>query len=621
LSYRSRIFAALLFTMAPVATCVAQSTTSFSVIPTSNNTSTLNGWTPQNIYAVDVNNDGIPDLIQDEGLASTNAVYSPTGTFGVTIANGDGTFKPAASVNYPPGVGFAPMAFGDFNGDGKIDIAIPIPGKNTLAIYLGNGNGTFVSPWYFNIPLSAGQTFAQFSPLVAADFNHDGKVDLAVVAADSTNTTVYVLPGAGTGVFSSAQAIFSAPTGINASNSAVGNMYVGDYDSDTNADIALIATVGSTEGGIASTTIHVLYGGGNFSFTDTAPYNQGGPLALGSGDLNSDGYTDLYALDTDSYRLATFYGQGGRTFASYFLQLPPASYSGADFMPALAMADFNDDGRMDLVTTVVDGQAAEVYMVFFLAGSSPGQFTTQTWNITPYSSVDNGTMPVVGDFNHDNKPDFALVSTISPGASTIYTGLNTDTQGLWSNCDYPATGRGIHVCSPDVSSGAAVNFNATSHSFGSLRKMELWVDGKKVAEQHHTWEGNASFSFSSTLAAGTHQGAIFAADVDDTLQLNLFNFTVPSSCSAPAAAGVHICAPVSGSTTAAPPVLVQATSTVTGTLGRMEVWVDSTKKYTETNSTSLSASIGMSAGKHTITVFAVNTSGTVWSQAVSVTVP
>jgi len=53
----------------------------------------------------------------------------------------------------------------------------------------------------------------------------------------------------------------------------------------------------------------------------------------------------------------------------------------------------------------------------------------------------------------------------------------------------------------------------------------------------------------------------------------------------------------------------------------MEVWVDSTKKYTVNDSNSLSASIGMTAGKHIITVFAVNTSGTVWSSAASVNVP
>ncbi len=627
MSYRSSFVATVLCTVASVATCVAQSPTSFSLVTTPNNTSTLNGWTPQNIYAVDLNNDGIPDLIQDEAEASTMGAYSPTGQFGVSIANGDGTFKPAAAINYPPGtVGVLPMAFGDFNGDGKVDIAMPLVGKNTIAIYLGYGNGTFASPWYFNMPIASDSTFSA-SPLVAADFNHDGKLDLAVVANNSNTsayptTTIYVLPGAGNGTFSTATPVLAAPTAGNASGSAVASMVIGDFDGDANADIALTITTGNSTGGYGSSSIWVLYGEGDFTFSARTPMLNTAPVSIAAGDLNSDGYTDLFGLDVDNYRLDTLYGQAGRLFATYTLAIPATSYGGnGPYTPALAMADFNDDGHMDLVTTVASGQSAEVSMVFFLGTSSPGQFSNQSLNITNYSSVTYPTEPVAGDFNHDGKPDFAMVNTISPGDSTIYTGLNTDTSGLWSNCDYPTTGRGIHVCSPDGSSGSAVNFNATAHSYGSLRKMELWVDGKKVAEQHHTWEGNAYFSFSSTLAAGTHQGAIFAADIDDTLQLNEFNFTVPSTCSAPRSAGVHICAPANGSTTSASPVLVTASSMVTGTLARMEVWVDSTKKYTETNSTSLSASIGMNAGKHTITVFAVNTSGTVLSSATTVTVP
>jgi Bacterial Ig domain len=151
--------------------------------------------------------------------------------------------------------------------------------------------------------------------------------------------------------------------------------------------------------------------------------------------------------------------------------------------------------------------------------------------------------------------------------------------------------------------------------------MELWVDGKKLAQQQNTWQGNAWFNFSSALAPGRHQGDLFATDVDGTLQLAVFSFAVPSSCAAPTSPGIHLCAPANGSVTSASPVLVQATSTVTGTLARMEVWLDSTKKYTETGSNSLSASIGMPAGRHTVTIFAVNTNGTVWSSATSISVP
>ncbi|KAA6464445.1 VCBS repeat-containing protein [Acidobacteria bacterium AB60] len=625
MSYRSSSLAAVFCTMALAATCVAQSYTSFNIVQSNDPYTATAGWTPVNVYAVDVNNDGIPDIIQDQGQTSAGSV---TGTFGVSIANGDGTFKPAVAYNYPPGVLQSPMTFGDFNGDGKIDIAMSA-GNRTIAAYLGRGDGTFVNPWYSVIPMASGQSISGFAPLVAADFNHDGKLDLAVVGGNtpstSGTTTVYIVPGEGNGLFSQSIGVLSAPTGINSTSSAVQTMFAGDYDSDGNADLAIAVTTGNNQGETASTTVHVLYGAGNFAFEDTAPINFAGPLLLNSGDLNSDGYTDLFALDSNSYRLDTYYGQAGRTFADYTQQLPQVFFEGFGLsVPHVLMADFNGDNRMDLATLATD-YSGTMYMLFFLATGSPGQFDLQTWNVpNPMrnpSATGDLMMPVVGDFNHDGKPDWEIVNVFVPGSQSIfYTGLNTTVGQLWADCDYPTTGRGVHVCSPVATSGGAVNFNATAHSFGSLRKMELWVDGKKLAEQHHTWGGNAWFSLSSTLSPGTHQGAIFAADIDDTLQLNQFSFTVPSSCAAPGSAGVHICAPVNGSSTSSP-VTVMASSTVSGTLARMEIWVDSTKKYTETNSTSLSAAVVIPAGTHTVTVFAVNTSGTVWRAASSVTVP
>jgi hypothetical protein len=92
---------------------------------------------------------------------------------------------------------------------------------------------------------------------------------------------------------------------------------------------------------------------------------------------------------------------------------------------------------------------------------------------------------------------------------------------------------------------------------------------------------------------------------------------VPASttCSAPSSPGVNICSPSSGSTVSSP-VNVQAASAITGTLARVELWVDGVKKYTETTSTTLSTSLSLGAGSHRFTVIAVNTAGTKW-QAVS----
>ena len=88
-----------------------------------------------------------------------------------------------------------------------------------------------------------------------------------------------------------------------------------------------------------------------------------------------------------------------------------------------------------------------------------------------------------------------------------------------------------------------------------------------------------------------------------------------AACSAPSSPGVNICLPVSGSTVSSP-VDVQASATVTGTLARVELWVDGVKKYTETTSTALSTYLSIESGSHRFTVIAVNTAGTKW-QAVS----
>jgi hypothetical protein len=342
---------------------------------------------------------------------------------------------------------------------------------------------------------------------------------------------------------------------------------------------------------------------------------------MNSGDLNRDSRSDLFAIDGDSYRLDTFYGQTDRTFSSYTQPLPPASYPGGAFYfaPSPVMADFNDDGHNDIVT-ITSSSSGLVYLMFFLGTSSPGQFTPHTWNVPSAS----GTffVPQVADFNHDGKPDWVFSASTYPGDSNLYTGLNGTAGGLWSDCSYPTAGRGITLCSPAGNAGPTVNFNAAAHSFGQLRKIELWVDGKKLSEQYNTWAGNAFLNVSSKLSPGSHQGTLYAADVDNTLQrLNFMFSTGPSSCSAPTSDGVHICAPVTGSATSASPVLVQATATISGTLARMEIWVDGVKMYTETDSTSLAAAINLRAGTHEFTVYAVNTNGTLWDETVAAMVP
>jgi hypothetical protein len=621
--YSSKVLAAVLCTMALAATCVAQTYTNYQVLTSSDTIAASPDWQGGKIWAVDVNNDGIPDLIQ-EAYASGYA-GQPAPQFAVSIANGDGTFQPPVGYNIPPGLQTGiPIAFGDFNGDGNVDLAM-WGGYQTIAIYLGNGDGTFQNPWYSNVSIAADQSILTSARFAVADFNHDGNLDLAIVGVDQNTETsaVYILPGNGSGLFSNTIPVLNFGPTDPTHYPIVESLLVGDYDSDANADLTVSSdSCYTSEGTINGSTVHVLYGNGDFTFQDTTPIlNLGG--AIGSGDLNSDGYTDLFVLAGNG--LQTYYGQGNRTFAAYIQQIPGWFYFSDFSIDYPAMADFNDDGQMDLVVEAHD-YTNNGFLVFFLATGTPGQFQYQTWNVgNNTDGVAGYSALAVGDFNGDGAPDWVShFYTINYNQSAaITTGLNATANGNWSNCPYPITARGISLCSPTNSSTSPVDFNATAHSFGQLRKLEVWVDGAKLAEQHNTWGGNAFLNFNtSSLAPGPHGGTIYAADIDNTLQRYDFNFNVgPSSCGAPSSPGVNICSPADGSITSGNAVQVQATATIQGTLARMEIWVEGVKEFTETDSTSMNASLNLRAGSHMFTVYAVNTDGNLWNQTVTATVP
>src|SRR5579863_6442684 len=123
---RSSVLCAVLGATACVATGVAQVYTSYNVVGSPQTPGYYHG----NTYAVDLNNDGIPDLVVNEASSGGSNGGSLTPYFAVFLANGDGTFKSPILVQYsaiPPGdtgPGPVPMAFGDFNGDGNMDIAM-----------------------------------------------------------------------------------------------------------------------------------------------------------------------------------------------------------------------------------------------------------------------------------------------------------------------------------------------------------------------------------------------------------------------------------------------------------------------------------------------------------------
>jgi len=587
------------------AACIGQT------LPATFHTQTYTERASNSPYAVDVNNDGVLDLVQILPTSSAN-IYSVS--FTVRVANGNGSFRAPvvysfASSVHDPTVG---MASGDFNGDGKVDLVFVLEGGDQFTLFVGNGDGTLQAPKHITVALPSGQQSG--SLLLAADFNGDGKLDLVantfVPGSPYSTGSLYLIPGDGTGNFGTPALLYTSP----ANNSIGSYIAVGDFDGDGTADVAFLDHYNCDKGNCFN-ALHVLYSDGNSRFTDTTVLSAlANELSFSAGDLNSDGRTDIFGVtsaDNDpANQLEVLYGQADRTFHTYIPAVPMLN------TVPLAMADFNGDTRMDLVgipTAAVPGDE----ILFLLAGSAEGTFTPQATGLPASGS---GGAPIVGDFNFDTRPDALTLVEATTTTTDIADLLNTTAAGNWGGCAYPKAGMGISVCgAPSSSPGSPVRFNASANTFGQLRKMELWVDGKKAAEQHHVWGPRAWFNFSGTFAPGPHNAVMFAADIDNRLQKTAFNFTIGgAACIAPSTAGVHICSPASGSIVSSP-VQVQATSKVNGTIAHMQLWVDGVKKYSVA-STSLNTSISLAAGSHRFAVVATNTAGQKWESAVNATV-
>ncbi len=341
----------------------------------------------------DVNLDGDLDLVF--------TTPAPTGFVGVMLGNGAGGFQlpPGLStfppIN-PPAADGAAVALGDFNGDGRTDVAAANRAGRKVGILLNNFAG--------NCPAAsfgpAARTFSYFDPraLALGDFNGDGKAD--VVSASTNANQVSVLL---------ASSALSFPTAPTIAPGFGGLLNVGGFSSPRAVAVGLFDAGAiqdlAVANGVPLGTVSILRGNGAGGFVPIGDVPVGAtPVAIGIGDFNDDNQRDLAVVNQGSNNVSIRLGNGDGTFTS----VPDVSVGTIPM--AIAVADFDLDGRPDLAVANFGTNTVSIRL-----GSSAGTFTGSL-------NVPVGSNPVsldVGDFNLDGRPDLVVANQGSANLSIL----------------------------------------------------------------------------------------------------------------------------------------------------------------------------------------------------------
>ena len=317
---------------------------------------------------VDLNADGVQDL----ALAS--------GGISVFLGRGDGSFGPEIPSWVGKNASTSAAAIGDLDGDGLLDSVVTDTNTDEAYVLPGRGDGHFDSRMAV-LMLGYSDTLA----LVLADVNDDEASDLAVV--NQFSNAISLSLGAGDGTF--------APPGL--SLASRGDMLYSVAAGDVNGDGRPDLMAGNNYLGSGQVSVFLGLGGGAFAPAVFYPTGDS-PRSVVIDDINGDGRPDLVMANggfSNSSGVSILLGAGDGTFA------PPSYFAPAGRSPSVAVGDFDENGRRDLVLVYPDSRSVAV-----LLGHAYGAFGDALFLATG----DSPQSVVMGDVDGDGHQDLAVVN-------------------------------------------------------------------------------------------------------------------------------------------------------------------------------------------------------------------
>jgi VCBS repeat protein/IPT/TIG domain-containing protein/FG-GAP repeat protein len=270
------------------------------------------------VIAADFNNDGRSDV----ALSTISGQATVAAGVAIYLSNSDGTL---ATPRYIEATGARQIVAGEFNGDGKLDLALVNDLQDDVAILLGAGDGNFTHATPFEYVSGAG---LKPTAVAAADVNRDGKIDLVVansLTGNDAGSVVSIFSGNGNGTFASPvhYALGGAPASVG----------IADFNGDGISDLAVSKPT--------SYQIAILIGRGDGTFNPEMDYPGAtwstSPSAIAIADVNGDGTADVIS------ETAIVPGNGNGTFAS------PVPLQGGTSPNSVVVSDLDRDGRIDVV--------------------------------------------------------------------------------------------------------------------------------------------------------------------------------------------------------------------------------------------------------------------------------